>query len=130
MHRGKIAFALAVAAFGASYAMVVHAQQSSNGAATKSSSGQVHSIVLPDEPVTIPPGPNVNTYTRNCLICHSERYVLMQPRFPKTVWEKEVKKMVDSYGAPIPESDQPLIVQYLMAVRGAEAPAGSSSTAK
>ena len=52
---------------------------------------------------------------------------LMQPRFPKTVWQSEVKKMVDAYGAPIPEADQALIVEYLVAVRGVEAPATSTA---
>ena len=50
----------------------------------------------------------------------------MQPRFPKTVWQSEVKKMVDAYAAPIPEADQALIVEYLVAVRGVEAPAAST----
>ena len=44
----------------------------------------------------------------------------MQPRFSKTVWQKEVKKMVDAYGASISEADQALIVQYLVAVNGIE----------
>ena len=30
--------------------------------------------------------------------------------------------MVDAYGAAIPEADQALIVEYLVAVRGVEAP--------
>ena len=42
----------------------------------------------------------------------------MQPRFPKTVWEKEVKKMVDAYGAPITAQEQAQIVEYLVAIKG------------
>jgi hypothetical protein len=44
----------------------------------------------------------------------------MQPRFSQTVWEKEVKKMVDAYGAIIPEAEQHEIVEYLVAVHGAK----------
>jgi hypothetical protein len=40
----------------------------------------------------------------------------MQPRFPQAVWEKEIKKMVDAYGAVIPDAEQPEIVEYLIAV--------------
>ena len=41
------------------------------------------------------------------------------PAFRKRVWEKEVKKMVDAYGAKIPDAEQKEIVDYLVAVRGA-----------
>jgi hypothetical protein len=129
MNNWKLAFALAIAALGVTVSVVVHAQQSSTGASkseAKSDSSQVHRIVLPKYPPEIRAGPNVETYNNNCLICHTARYVLMQPRFPKTVWQSEVKKMVDAYGAPISEADQALIVEYLVAVRGVEAPAASA----
>jgi hypothetical protein len=42
----------------------------------------------------------------------------MQPRFSQTVWEKEVKKMVDVYGAPIAPEEQKQIVEYLVAIKG------------
>jgi hypothetical protein len=54
----------------------------------------------------------------------------MQPRFPKTVWQAEVKKMIDAYGASISEADQPLIVEYLVAVKGIETPATGASPSK
>jgi sulfite dehydrogenase len=60
----------------------------------------------------------VDAYQKNCLICHSARYVAMQPRFPQAVWEKEIKKMVDAYGAVIPDAEQHEIVEYLIAVHG------------
>jgi sulfite dehydrogenase (cytochrome) subunit B len=125
----KSAMALAIAA---TVFIAAHAQHSSTGAAkaaTKASS-QVHSIELPELPPDILPGPNVDVYEKDCLLCHSARYVAMQPRFSRTVWQNEVKKMIDAYGAPIPEADQALIVQYLVAVRGAEAPASAAPPAK
>ena len=79
----------------------------------------VHTIVLPQYPPEIAAGPHVDTYRKDCLICHSARYVAMQPRFSQGVWEKEVKKMVDAYGATISDAEQKEIVEYLVAVRGA-----------
>jgi cytochrome c5 len=93
--------------------------------AAKAAASPVHTIVLPQYPPAIADGPNKEIYQRNCLTCHTARYVSMQPHFSKTVWQNEVKKMVDAYGAPIPEADQALIVEYLVAVKGAESPVGS-----
>jgi hypothetical protein len=42
----------------------------------------------------------------------------MQPSFSRAVWEKEVKKMIDVYGAPITASEQQQIVEYLVAIKG------------
>jgi hypothetical protein len=42
----------------------------------------------------------------------------MQPGFSQIVWEKEVKKMVDVYGAGITASEQQKIIEYLVAIRG------------
>lgn len=109
---------------GLTISVAVYSQQPSAGAsktAAKAAS-PVHSIVLPQYPPEIPAGPNIETYEKDCLTCHTARYVSMQPRFSKTVWQNEVKKMVDAYGAPIPEAEQALIVEYLVAVKGTEAP--------
>jgi sulfite dehydrogenase (cytochrome) subunit B len=129
----QIAFVFAAAAAGMTVAVAVHSQQPSASAskpAAKAGSGPVHSIVLPQYPPEIAQGPNVETYTKDCLLCHTARYISMQPRFPKTVWQSEVKKMVDAYGAPIPEADQALIVEYLVAVKGVEAPASAPAPPK
>lgn len=105
--------------------IAVYSQQPSSSAskpAVKADVSQVHSIVLPQYPAEIASGPNVDAYRKDCLLCHTARYVSMQPRFPKTVWQNEVKKMVDAYGAPISEADQALIVEYLVAVKGTSPP--------
>ncbi len=85
-----------------------------------SDAASVNQIVLPEYPPDIPPGPHLDIFENNCLICHTARYVLMQPNFSKTVWQNEVKKMVQAYGATISERDQALIVDYLVAIRGAK----------
>jgi hypothetical protein len=66
----------------------------------------------------MPAGPSLAVYQQKCLLCHTSRYVTMQPRFSRAVWEKEVKKMVDAYGAPITPAEQQQIVEYLAAIKG------------
>ena len=107
--------------------LALGAQQSSSGA-KQQAAAQTHSIQLPDNAGEILPGPHVDTYSKDCLICHSARYVSMQPGFSKGVWQGEVKKMVAAYGAPIPEADQVLIVEYLVAVRGPSGGAAAKSS--
>jgi hypothetical protein len=48
-----------------------------------------------------------------CLMCHSTRYITMQPPLPAAVWEAEVNKMIKTYGAPIPEASAKKITSYL-----------------
>ena len=119
----NIARALVLAALVAS--SLIGESQSPNAAASKPELRPSRAITLPQVSTQIPPGPNVQVYEKNCLICHSARYVLTQPRFSKTVWQNEVKKMVDIYGASISPADQALIVEYLVAVKGSEPPANT-----
>jgi hypothetical protein len=48
-----------------------------------------------------------------CAICHSTRYITMQPPLPGATWEAEVSKMIKIYGAPIPEVTAKKITVYL-----------------
>ena len=77
-------------------------------------------ITLPPSTIDIGAGPNHAAFDASCLLCHSPKYVSMQPRFPRKVWEAEVRKMMKVFGAPIQEAQVAPIVEYLMAVRGAE----------
>ena len=113
-------------ALGSGFFMAASAQQASNSALSKTAKAAknpVQEITLPQYPPESPPGPNLEAFQEHCLLCHSARYVTMQPRFSRTVWEKEVKKMVDVYGAPITAAEQQQIVEYLVAVRGPAAAA-------
>ncbi len=133
MSHRRIALVLSTAAMGVTVSAAVLAQRhstSASQAAAKAGSSQVHSIVLPKYPPEIPQGPNLEVYEKDCLLCHTARYVSMQPPFSKTVWQNEVKKMVDAYGAPISEADQVLIVEYLVAVKGVEVPAAATAPPK
>ena len=92
------------------------APESSKPAAAASE--KVERITLPNYSGEVLQGPNVHVYEKDCLVCHSSRYVTTQPGFSRSTWEKEVKKMVDAYGATVPDSDQSKVVDYLVAVRG------------
>ena len=101
-----------------SSATAQQAGKSTNSSASKSAGNAVQEITLPQYPPQMPPGPHLQAFQDHCLLCHSARYVTTQPRFSRAVWEKEVKKMVDVYGAPISPADQQQIVEYLVAIKG------------
>jgi hypothetical protein len=50
-----------------------------------------------------------------CSLCHSTRYITMQPPLPAAVWEAEVTKMRKTLGAPISDASAALIIKYLQA---------------
>jgi mono/diheme cytochrome c family protein len=76
----------------------------------------------------LPPGPYQDVFATQCVICHSPRYVINQPAFPRKTWTAEVHKMVKGYGAPIDSQQEREIVNYLVAWHGKEdMPAQSNS---
>jgi len=88
----------------------------------------VHTIVMPhDEPV-FPPGAGRDEFVIACVVCHSPRYITMQPRFSRSTWLSEVKKMKDVYGAHISDEQVQKITAYLVSINGkpdtGEAPKG------
>lgn len=68
----------------------------------------------------LPPGPGYMPFATQCVVCHSPRYVLNQPRLTRKTWTTEVTKMVNAYGAPIPLDQQKEIVNYLVFWHGQE----------
>lgn len=94
---------------------------------TSAGTGSIHSVgTLPQAPATLPAGPNEEVYTANCLICHSNRYVFMQPKFTRKMWQAEVTKMANVYGAPVSTDQQAQIVEYLYSIRGKPDPAAQT----
>ncbi len=79
----------------------------------------------------LPPGPHQQLFATQCVICHSPRYVLNQPVFPRKTWAVEVHKMAKAYGAPITPDQEPLLVDYLVSWHGKEdAPAAPTQNTK
>jgi len=65
------------------------------------------------------PGPGADAINNNCLACHSADMVLNQPAFPRATWDAEVRKMINTYKAPVDEKDVGAIVDYLARTKGA-----------
>jgi hypothetical protein len=78
----------------------------------------VRTLALPEIEPAMPDGPGKNDFVASCRTCHSPRYILNQPRFPRKTWVAEVDKMKSAYGAPIPPEMAGAIVDYLVAIRG------------
>ncbi len=66
----------------------------------------------------LPEAPGYTSFQRNCVSCHSARYVQMQPQLSEKSWMTIVTKMQKSFGAPVPDSSIKEIVQYLVAIKG------------
>jgi len=76
-------------------------------------------IKLVDVPeASLPDAPGAEAFKMNCMICHSERYIQMQPDFPRKTWENIVNKMIKNFGATISDSTNQTIVDYLTAIKG------------
>ena len=73
---------------------------------------------LPPETATLKKtsGPGYQATENSCGACHSLDYISTQPPGKgKDFWTAEMTKMVNVYGAPIPEADRPAIIDYLAA---------------
>jgi hypothetical protein len=77
-------------------------------------------IELPQVPPNLPDAPGRSAVESGCVVCHSTRYITMQPAFPREVWVAEVDKMRKTFGAPVTEEQAKTIVDYLVAIRGAK----------
>jgi hypothetical protein len=68
----------------------------------------------------LPPGPGRETVVVMCAVCHSTRYITIQPPLSRETWSAEVTKMQKTFGVLIPDENAGQIVDYLVAVRGTE----------
>jgi hypothetical protein len=50
-----------------------------------------------------------------CQVCHSTAYITEQPPLPAGAWDATVKKMINDFGAAIPEESAGQIITYLQA---------------
>jgi hypothetical protein len=73
----------------------------------------VHSIELPVMQTELKPGPGLDKVKTLCNICHTLKYITMQPPLPRATWSAEVNKMIKVMGAPINEEDAKTIINYL-----------------
>lgn len=80
--------------------------------------GKAKEITLPQVESKLPDAPGRQAVEQGCVICHSTRYITMQPAFSKEAWTASVDKMRKTFGAPIPNEQAATIVDYLVAIRG------------
>jgi mono/diheme cytochrome c family protein len=67
-----------------------------------------------EQPVALKSAPGVEKVQANCAACHSLDYILMNSPFPNaTLWDAEVAKMINAFGAPIDAADAKVISDYL-----------------
>lgn len=67
-----------------------------------------------EESIRLAEGPGRESTSAFCATCHSLDYIPMNAEvFDRTGWEKNVRKMIDRFGAPIPEQEARRILDYL-----------------
>ncbi len=76
------------------------------------------SVDLPIDDGGYPDGPHADVINANCTSCHSASMALTQPRLSAEQWTAIVKKMRETYKAPVVQTDIPAIVDYLTAMSG------------
>ncbi len=76
----------------------------------------VVSIARADEPaITLKDAPGRDVVEGNCGACHSLDYIQTNSPFPSAaLWDTEVKKMINAFGAPITPPDAKTITDYLV----------------
>ena len=77
------------------------------------SDGNFSATSYPSFPVELAEGEGRAETQSFCGMCHSARYITMQPPLPAATWEAEVNKMTKTFGAPIPEASAKKIISYL-----------------
>jgi len=72
-------------------------------------------------PVALKDAPGRTTVENLCSGCHSLDYIRTNSPFMNgPTWTAEVNKMINAFGAPIPQNDAATIIEYLTANYGAK----------
>jgi sulfite dehydrogenase (cytochrome) subunit B len=67
-----------------------------------------------EKPVELTKAPGLDKVVANCSGCHSLDYIPMNSPFPSAaLWDAEVTKMRNAFGAPISDADAKEIGDYL-----------------
>ena len=79
----------------------------------------VSAAVAAEQTVALKNAPSRDVVEAMCAGCHSLDYIAQNSPFMNRVaWTAEVNKMIQAYGAPIPQPDAAKIVDYLSANYG------------
>ncbi len=82
--------------------------------------GSVREIKIHPENPDFPEHEGKAEFVSYCAICHSLKFISMQPDFPRKTWEAEVTKMIVKYKAPIDSVVSRKIIDYLVAIKSKE----------
>jgi cytochrome c5 len=75
-----------------------------------------------EESIRLEEGTGRDVTVARCSVCHSLDYISMvAPVMNRATWEKSVRKMIDTFRAPIDEQDAAHIIDYLAAQYSAAA---------
>ena len=80
--------------------------------------GSVREMSITPVTTDFPEHEGKSEFMSYCAICHSLRYISMQPDFSRNTWDEIVHKMTVKYNAPIDSVTCKKIVDYLVAVKG------------
>jgi len=77
--------------------------------------------IAAETPVVLKDAPGRDTVEAMCSGCHSLDYIpLNSPFMNKQTWAAEVAKMINAYGAPIPQDAATKVADYLAANYGVQ----------
>lgn len=80
--------------------------------------GSVREMHIGLENPQFPDHDGKSEFVSYCSMCHSLKYISMQPNFPAKVWNAEVTKMIAKYKAPIDTVTGKKIAAYLVTIKG------------
>jgi len=67
-----------------------------------------------ENPVLLKAAPGLDKVEAHCASCHTLDYIAINSPFPSAVlWDAEVAKMINVFGAPIDAADAKAIAEYL-----------------
>ena len=95
------------------YAPATHGQLQQPSPATLTDDSVYQVSAYPLYPPELAEGEGHDETESFCNLCHSTRYITMQPPLPAATWE--VTKMRKTLGAPISDASAALIIKYLQA---------------
>jgi len=68
-----------------------------------------------EKPVPLKDGPGREVVENTCSVCHSLDYIRTNaPFMTPQVWEAEVNKMINAFGAPVTPEEAKPIIDYLV----------------
>jgi mono/diheme cytochrome c family protein len=72
-----------------------------------------------EQAIKLKDGPGRDAVETNCGICHSLDYIEMNSPFPdEKLWQAEVAKMINVFGAPVEPDEAKTVIDYLVSNYG------------